>query len=61
MKKAILIFILTAFIGFGTTSCVTTRPPHKPHPGRVEKKPKKKKPKHHKPKKKDYPPRDYWY
>lgn len=56
-----MIFIMTAFIGFGTTSCITTRPPHKPHPGRVEKKPKKKKPKHHKPKKKKNPPRDYWY
>lgn len=53
MRKTIIIATIALFIGLGTTSCVTTRPPHGPHPKHVNHKPpkppKKKKHKHPKP------------
>lgn len=56
MRKTIIIATIALFIGLGTTSCVTTRPPHGPHPKHVNHKPpkppKKKKHKHPKPPKK---------
>ena len=65
MRKTILIATIALFIGFGTTSCVTPRPPHGPHPEhpgpKPPKPPKEKKPKHPKPPKKEKPPHDYWY
>lgn len=65
MRKTIIIATIALFIGLGTTSCVTTRPPHGPHPKNVNHKPpkppKKKKHKHPKPPKKDEPPHGYWH
>lgn len=65
MRKTIIIATIALFIGLGTTSCVTTRPPHGPHPKHVNHKPpkppKKKKHKHPKSPKKDEPPHGYWH
>lgn len=41
MRKTIIIATIALFIGLGTTSCVTTRPPHGPHPKHVNHKPPK--------------------